>query len=760
MERTLSAHLFGGLAITLLLVSPSVLSARSDSASLAAVEISPYLLSAVNLPIHGELVLRLAGAQNEPARRVPLSSLTPVALKLPADTAWEVSADLPGFWVPPKTLRVGSAAEIFRLSLGLWPKGTISGIVRIKEKGLKFPRVLLVQTLEAPAFLHRPAVPPGALDCPIDEKGAWSCSLPAATFDLVLSSEGFTPQYRWQAQVSAGQTLSLGTLVLERGASVAGWAAVEGGAIEEGKCIARLAPLLSGGASLEESIQLERTAIERPVHRDGFFQLARISPGTYALEVRQPGYSPARFSPVRVETRAETLLREPLVLSHPLDLAFAIDPPLDWLGRPWHAKVSRARESERLAPLVFDGAVAPDGHFTVSGQAAGRFAVTVADSLDNRLYSTDDVRLDGPGTPPVPIEVKLIEVAGRLRFGREPVAGTLWFGGRNGTARVKMAADAEGRFLGVLPRGGAWLLEIESTSPLLRLRTVVEVASRRSGKASVDVDLPNTRLFGRVLDERGRPAPRAEVLVEGRDPLQPTETDEAGDFEIRGLREGSAQVSAAADSRTSESLSVTLVDGREAGPVELRLRKVEKWSGAVLSSRGPVAGARVIVQPVPIMNGAARGTTGKDGSFTVEMPAGVRQGILYVMAPGFPLQAFGPVERTALTLQLSERGGDLTISLPGGDDFQRQDLGLAAFLNRLPLPFGMLRQWAVEQGEPRLPGATSRVPSVMAGEYRLCVVARERVEAVLASGDPGAGATCDSGLLAAGATLALRPESQ
>lgn len=99
----------------------------------------------------------------------------------------------------------------------------------------------------------------------------------------------------------------------------------------------------------------------------------------------------------------------------------------------------------------------------------------------------------------------------------------------------------------------------------------------------------------------------------------------------------------------------------------------------------------------------------------------------------------------------------MTISLPGGDAFQQQDLGLAAFLNGLPLPVGMLWQWAAEQGEPRSTGATSRVPSVMAGDYRLCVVAREHLTAVLAGGDPGAGATCDSGFLATGARLTLKP---
>jgi hypothetical protein len=52
--------------------------------------------------------------------------------------------------------------------------------------------------------------------------------VPAATFDFVLSAEGFIPQYRWGLKVLAGKTTDLGTVELKRGASVAGWVEVEG----------------------------------------------------------------------------------------------------------------------------------------------------------------------------------------------------------------------------------------------------------------------------------------------------------------------------------------------------------------------------------------------------------------------------------------------------------------------------------------------------------------------------------------------------
>ncbi len=59
------------------------------------------------------------------------------------------------------------------------PLGRSSGFVKIKEKGIPLPKQILVRTLAVPAFLKRPAVPKGAMDCPVDALLA-----PGATLSL------------------------------------------------------------------------------------------------------------------------------------------------------------------------------------------------------------------------------------------------------------------------------------------------------------------------------------------------------------------------------------------------------------------------------------------------------------------------------------------------------------------------------------------------------------------------------------------------
>ena len=226
--------------------------AAQDGVQTAQVEISFLPSVASKLPVKGFVVLR-SGKDRAVPIRVPVTSSSTLSLKVPRGLSWEVSAELPGFWVPRKSLFIGSEDQPSQLTLDLWPMGTISGTVKFKEKGTPLPKQILVKTLAVPSFLKRPAVPKGALDCPVEAKGAWSCSLPATSFDLVISAEGSAPDYRWHVQVPAGKTLPLGTIELKRGASVAGWVAVEDGRIEPRRCVARLALLTAGGGTLRSS---------------------------------------------------------------------------------------------------------------------------------------------------------------------------------------------------------------------------------------------------------------------------------------------------------------------------------------------------------------------------------------------------------------------------------------------------------------------------------------------------------------------------
>lgn len=709
------------------------------------------------LLVKGRITLRPAEEGKAPLT-APVSSMAPVRLELPPGTEWEVSADLPGFWSPRKNLKVESPGTATRLSLDLWPLGTVSGVLTVKGKGIARPKAIVVKTLAAPAFLKRPPVPPGVLSCPVDEKGFWSCALPATKFDLVITAEGFTPHYRWGVEVPAGRTLSLGTVELEKGASVAAWVAVEDGAIEPGKCKARLSPLLAGDTEVGRASDLQRTAVEREVRKDGFVQLTGLAPGSYVLEVSQPGYPQAKASPVVVKPGAETFLRDPLILKRALDISFEISPALDWLGKPWRAQVLRDDPTLRMAPIIFDGAANPEGRFTVRDQSPGRFRVAAQDSLGNRLYR-DSLDVEGPESAAQRIEIKLIDLEGSLHLDDEPLAATLWFDGRNGAGSIRMESDTEGVFHGVLPREGVWRIEIESQEPALQTWTRAKVQAGRSGRATLTLDLPDARVFGRVVDEKGQPLPEAQVgvMAEGVDPLL-VQTGAEGTFDVRALPEGTAWLAAESKDRVSGRTLVTLVEDRAVGPIELSVRPLKELTGTVTSSRGPVPGAQVTILSYPSGAGDAA-TTDDAGGFRVKIPESAARLVAIVSAPGFALRAFpASAEGVPLALTVSEAGGDLEVSLPWDpEEFLERGRVLVFFQNGLPLPANIPFQWMYDQGQPReIKGRSFRIPNVAPGEYRVCLMPQASLlnpmDAVPAEAD-----ACDSGTLGAGATLTLSP---
>jgi hypothetical protein len=725
-------------------------------AELARVEIALSAQVASTLPIKGTIVLRATAAKGEPIR-MAVTSPADLSLTLPPGSRWEVSAEIPGFWVARKDLIAGSPDQSTRLTLDLWPLGTVSGVVRFKEKGAPLPRQVLVRSLAAPALLKRPMAPKGAVDCPVDPKGAWSCSLPASTFDLVISAEGSAPVYRWGVQVPAGKTFSLGPIELARGASVAGWVAVEAGKIEPRRCLARLESLVAGGGSLQSLSELRRTVLEREVGKDGFFQFPGLAPGTYTLEVRQPGYPAVRSLPIRVDPGTETLLHEPLVLRHAFDFQLDIHPSLDWLGRPWRAQVIRLGERPPL-PIVFDGKADEEGRLAVAGQSAGRFRVSLLDSLGNSLYSGEH-SWDGADTGPQPIEVRFVTLEGRVRLGDEPLAAVLWFGGRSGATSDKMEADVDGKFHGVLPHEGMWRVEIEASIPGFPTWTWTDVRASRSGKATLEIALPDTRISGRVVDEQGKPVPKADVAVRGKDLDLLRVTDSTGNFEVRGLTAGPVWLGAQSPPRVSDRVFATLVEGRDAGPIELRLRQTRKLTGLVTSPLGPVVGSRVMILARTQDGGGGVAMTGTDGTFQVDLPEKATRVVAIVSAPGFALRAFdAQAEKESLPLPVTDQGGSLEITLPlSEDEFLRENLVLATYQNGLPVPAAVLSQWASDHGQARsLANRTLRVPEVAPGEYRVCLLPRQLELLLPWSSVPGS-ADCASGFLAPGATLSLKP---
>jgi len=195
------------------------------------------------------------------------------------------------------------------------------------------------------------------------------------------------------------------------------------------------------------------------------------------------------------------------------------------------------------------------------------------------------------------------------------------------------------------------------------------------------------------------------------------------------------------------------------GPIELRLHATRRLNGTVSSSRGPVVGSQVLVLARTPGGGGAVATSGTDGSFHVDLPQRVSRVEAIVSAPGFALRAFdASAEGEPLALQVTEEAGNLEITIPLTDDEAlRENLILAVFQNGLYVPGSILGQWTADQGQSReRRGRALQVPNVAPGEYRACLVPRP-MEDSLSSILISEGAACDSGLLAPGATLSLKP---
>jgi hypothetical protein len=717
-------------------------------------------------PVKGALRFRQAG--NEGAeRRIAIAGSGPVTAALHPQTSWEIAGELPGYWVRRETLTVGTTAQPLTLRLRLWPLGRIAGTVRVVERGATPPKEVIVTTLAPHGFSGSNPPPKGSLVCPVSRDGRWSCELPAARFDLVITAKGFVPLYRFGVEVAPARSASAGLYELRRGASVAGWVEVGDGVVDPRHCRVRLTPLVvMGGAPAAERVW--RTTLEVAVNERGFFQLAGVRPGTYALSVEQPGFSPARVSPVSVATDDETVLREALVLRLPFAIEVAVDPPTDWRGRPWRVQLFRSRDaaSRSQGERVYEGVATPEGIALATGQEPGIFSLRVGDSSGNWLVSEDNLSFAGAEKVRHAVSIRLVSLRGTLAVGREPLAGELWFGGRHGKAAVKMVADARGKFSGFLAREGMWDLEVVADEGRVQSLQRVQVEVDSKGRARLEVQLPATRLYGRVVfEEDGRPAPGATValIASTRNSVETT-ADDQGAFEFRGTAEGPVELAAALleQSRFSDRVAVSATSDQPVGPVELRLLHTKTVAGRVGSPRGPVVGGSVDVMVFrPTLFVARPAATDLEGGFTTTVPAKAEAARIIVSAPGNGLKAFEvPLDQGEVYLEVSPDAGTLEIELGMAiEELDRKALVLALYQGSTNLPMPVLFRWARVNGASPMPAKGTPVitlPALAPGSYQVCLAPLAALGSTVTVTAQGPRETCQQGLLGAGSVLRLK----
>jgi hypothetical protein len=671
------------------------------------------------------------------------------AITVPAGGLWSIRASAEGFWSPEVFVTAGET--VGPVVLPLYPTGEV-----------RIP-VELGALDDAPTAIEarfEPAPPRGAsgdgargrVECPVEQKVA-RCQVPEGTMDLRLSAPPWSPAYRFDVVVEPQEVSSLEPMELTRGASISGWLAREDGdAIPNDAAVELdLAGLAENTAPPGSRLGLVRQRVE--VGERGFFQFLGVRPGFYDLTARAEGFAPGRLARVEARPDLESPLTDPLVLARPVELRLTLDPPTDPWGDPWSVRWSHeAADGERV--YSFDEAEVPaDGVLIRRDMAPGTYRIDVDGSEESRwLVQRIDLQA---GSSDHFLSIPLVEIEGSVTRGREPVSGTLWFGGRHGYRSISIDVDDDGRFDGYLPEAGRWPVEWVAfdSEDTVALRPV-EVPDE--SRARIDLEIPDTELLGEVVDDRGRPVVAASVRAVGvQDEDGPSiqakaQTDEEGRFRIAGLEAGTYAV--AARSGGAESAMTELTLSEDLNPPELRLilRDEFRIAGRVSSGGSPVAGARIVTWPELAGNAGVslqQAYTGPTGYFEVDVAG--EPGVFHfvVVAPGYAVHMGAAQASTQdfVDLVLDAHPGTLILelaALQGGSVLSHG----GSFL-----PVQGLLRLAFPGQPPRTAGDSVVIPGVEPGEYALC-----DTRAMLAAGG-ASDESCRSGVLAPYGELRLSP---
>lgn len=525
---------------------------------------------------------------------------------------------------------------------------------------------------------------------------------------------------------------------------------------------------LSGQVLFEETlvpaanvtVGLEATRIGAPrsdgflitttTDQDGRFHFPLLGPAAYDLTVVGPRQLVRDSPPVVVSSGAQVELDEPLLIGSRQHLQVYLMPPTDPYGDIWRLHVFRQVGERTLSEVPTETVEA-----TLSGDWStwlppGDYRLEVQDSTRS-TWHLEGLTIGADPLPSLQIGVPYVAVEGRVRFADgDPVVGTLWFGGRHGARALRIETDEEGRFVGVLPGEGEWVVDLEQED----LGSLQSLGKHRVERlaghplARVDFELPDTRLAGRAIDERGEGL--AEIPVLMIDPAAKRhhriQTDENGEFEMRGLSPTRLLIRAEAPGRQSRWVTLLLQEGLHPPDLELVLFGRRVLEGVVSVGGRVLPGAEIRVMALSELGAREmiESTADGHGRFEAELPPGATSADVLVLPPGFAATGFhvqiGQIDEEAprRTFEVAPAGGVLEIEL--GAEGRVRDLVLTT--GEASFSAHLLEFWATRTGGGSL-GDRWRVPNVAPGNYSVCR-------------STGSEMSCDEGVLVQGGSLILR----
>lgn len=525
-------------------------------------------------------------------------------------------------------------------------------------------------------------------------------------------------------------TVRLGKFDLVRGSAVLGWVVTADRSPIAKGTRAELRPRMGGPLpGRDKEGRLASLAFDAPVNERGFFQIDGVPPGSYVLKVAQAPFAPGQVTVKVLPDQVTEVANPPLTLDFPKVLELVLNPPLDAEGKPWSVELSQLDRSSMHMSKMASTIAGEDGTWKKEGLSQGSYMIRIA-SYRGDTWLLRQIEIDDSPSP-VFLDMELVRVAGTVKLGETPLRALLTFGGRFGAQRITARSDDEGRFELVLPRAGAWAVHIESEAPPV-IREVPDVhVAPRPGKdvAEIELELPDTWLRGRVVDESNKRVARAIVNVKTSGKTEESQvqgrSDESGEFEFSGLPPGPLLIGADADGeRSSDRVTLQIVEGKDPEPVVLKVTPQLRISGTVVSATGAVTGAKVKAAPVGVPYFTARAVTSDaQGRFEIFLPPAAREMFLAVAAPGFAFRMLRlPVtQERQITVGVDQTAGNLILESDDPHTIPEAGSPYVVILHQGSLEaLPLLSAWAMMAGEA--PGSSTRstIPNVEPGEYRAC----------------------------------------
>jgi hypothetical protein len=563
----------------------------------------------------------------------------------------QVVARAEGCW--SETLEVTSQTESpsEALTIGLWPVARVGGAF---ENGHDLVDSVILAEINASQL-------PGtrSFECTLDA-GKWSCEIPALSdMDLKLIPGGYAPEYFLGIAAESGEHVVLPTRILRPGSSIAGTIVDERGYPIIGANVLLL-PEGRHAAGVPPASIVMATAVSGP---KGFFQLAGLSAGTYALRSEREGFSPNVVRLIEVGEGVERYL--PPVTQLPLQrLEVWVDPPATIEGARWAIRLERLTPFTNHMEPMSRGVADAAGLWEAGELEAGEYHLRVSDPEGNTRRE-QIVRLDQVLNR-VAVSLHGIKVSGRVRLAMKPLEARVVF--RRGGEEVAMDSGEDGRFAGHLPGEGVYVAMIEPRfqreGQFAYIRQSTRVSVTAESDAEIDIRLPGGRVAGEVVDGQGNRV-AAHVHAVRNDRPESQVFTEDGTFELVGLEEGEVLIVATADRIKSEPARVS-VSYDDVVETRLVIDGERKIRARVVDENGrPLPGVIVRIGSASVV-GVREVVSDLMGSIRFPVPSGTRSLFGVALTPMRPIELFDVDlldSRDYFEVRLSAIGGWLTLRL-------------------------------------------------------------------------------------------------